>query len=136
MNTPATKVTTQWRISSVAAAPRTPQRWNEKAGPPAGCDKLPMKRTRSAERRPAMKKSNTCRQSSGRQRKSVAESVTIGMDLGDKMSRCCTLNSSGEVVVLEDTATTKQGMTQAFGTRKRSRIAMEVGTHSPWVSRL
>jgi len=58
------------------------------------------------------------------------------MDLGDKMSRCCTLNSSGEVVEEERVATTKQGMRQAFGTRKRSRIAMEVGTHSPWVSRL
>ena len=27
-------------------------------------------------------------------------------------------------------------MTQVFGSRKRCRIAMEVGTHSPWVSRL
>jgi transposase len=42
----------------------------------------------------------------------------------------------GEAVEERSVATTKQGLTQAFGARRRCRIALEVGTHSPWVSRL
>jgi hypothetical protein len=33
-------------------------------------------------------------------------------------------------------ATTKTGIVEAFGSLGRARIAIEVGTHSPWVSRL
>jgi transposase len=62
--------------------------------------------------------------------------ITIGMDLGDKSSRYCVLDGQGAVVEERSVATTKKGMTQAFGARKRCRIALEVGTHSPWVSRL
>ena len=32
--------------------------------------------------------------------------------------------------------TTKKAMTQVFATMKPCRVAIEVGTHSPWVSRL
>jgi transposase len=62
--------------------------------------------------------------------------MTIGMDLGDKTSRYCVLNGDGEVVREQSVATTKKAMLRVFGARKRCRIAMEVGTHSPWVSRL
>jgi transposase len=34
------------------------------------------------------------------------------------------------------TVTTKKAMAQAFGRIGQCRIAIEVGTHSPWVSRL
>ena len=83
-----------------------------------------------------MKKNNTCPQSSKGQKKAPSGPITIGMDLGDKTSRYCVLNSSGEVVQERSVATTKKGMTQAFSGMRRCRIAMEVGTHSPWVSRL
>ena len=63
------------------------------------------------------------------------KSITIGMDLGDKTSRYCVLEE-GEVVKESSVATTKKGLAQAFGARARCRIALEVGTHSPWVSRL
>jgi transposase len=46
------------------------------------------------------------------------------------------LNGTGEVVEEGKVATTKKGLVQAFGARPRCRIALEVGTHSPWVSRL
>ena len=62
--------------------------------------------------------------------------LTIGMDLGDKTSRYCVIDEQGEVLFERSTATTKKGMTQVFGALGRSRVAMEVGTHSPWVSRL
>lgn len=62
--------------------------------------------------------------------------LTIGMDLGDKTSRYCVLDEQGEVLFERSTATTKKGMAQAFGALGRCRLAIEVGTHSPWVSRL
>jgi len=61
---------------------------------------------------------------------------TVGIDLGDKTSQYQVLNKEGEVKTERGVATTKKGMTQVFACMGRSRIAMEVGTHSPWVSRL
>jgi transposase len=58
------------------------------------------------------------------------------MDLGDKTSRYCVLNEGGEITLERSLPTTKKGMLQAFGAMPRCRIAIEVGTHSPWVSRL
>jgi transposase len=68
--------------------------------------------------------------------KRAKQSVTIGMDLGDKTSRYCLLSDEGEVLREGQVATTKVGMTGTFGRIGRARIAIEVGTHSPWVSRL
>ena len=62
--------------------------------------------------------------------------LTIGIDLGDKTSRYCLLNNRGEVVKEASVGMSKKGLAQAFGTMKRCRIVLEVGTHSPWVSRL
>jgi transposase len=61
---------------------------------------------------------------------------TIGMDIGDKTSRYCVLGDSGKQLWEGSVATTKKAMMQKFGGMKRCRIAMEVGTHSPWLSRL
>lgn len=61
--------------------------------------------------------------------------VTIGMDLGDKTSRYCALNGEGEVLMEGACPTTKKGMAQVFGAMAHCRVAIEVGTHSPWVSR-
>ncbi len=61
---------------------------------------------------------------------------TIGLDLGDRWSHCCELNARGEKVQEGRVPTTKEGMRTLFGKRgKKARVAMEVGTHSPWVSR-
>src|SRR5438552_8165071 len=61
---------------------------------------------------------------------------TIGMDLGDKTSRYCVLGDSGKQLSEGSVATTKKAMMQKFAGMKGCRIAMEVGTHSPWLSRL
>jgi len=76
-----------------------------------------------------MKKDNTVKTGKKQER-------TIGMDLGDRSSRYCRLDSRGEVLVERSVATTKKGLRQVFGALARSRVAIEVGTHSPWVSRL
>lgn len=83
-----------------------------------------------------MKKSIITRQSPRQARKASQGPMTIGMDLGDKSSRYCVLNEQGELVGEGCVATTKKAMTEKFGGLGRCRMAMEVGTHSPWVSRL
>jgi transposase len=85
-----------------------------------------------------MKKRNSSPKSQTRAAKTkrTQERVTIGMDLGDKASRYCMLNNEGEVLREGQVPTTKAGMVEAFGSLGQTRIAIEVGTHSPWVSRL
>ena len=61
--------------------------------------------------------------------------LTIGLDLGDRTSCYCILDELGNVVLERSVPTTSNGMRQAFGRIPRSRIALETGTHSPWVSR-
>jgi len=61
--------------------------------------------------------------------------LTIGLDLGDRTSHYCVLNEAGEVVVESTLATTPKGIEEVFSSIPRSRIALETGTHSPWISR-
>src|SRR5690242_6322729 len=61
--------------------------------------------------------------------------LTVGIDLGDRSSRYCILDEQGEVLAEGSVATTKKGFAQVFGSKPRSRLALEVGTHFPWVSR-
>ncbi len=61
--------------------------------------------------------------------------LTIGLDLGDRTSRYCILNEAGEIILEQELPTTAKGIEQVFGKIARSRIALETGTHSPWISR-
>jgi transposase len=61
--------------------------------------------------------------------------LTIGLDLGDRTSHYCILNEAGDVVLEHGLSTTPKGIHQVFNRIPRSRIALETGTHSPWVSR-
>ena len=62
--------------------------------------------------------------------------LTIGLDLGDRSSSYCVLDEAGEVILEQKLPTTPEAMRQTFAKMPRSRVAMETGTHSPWVSRL
>jgi len=62
--------------------------------------------------------------------------LTIGLDLGDRFSCYCILDEVGKILREQKVPTTPEEMQQTFGRMVRSRIAMETGTHSPWVSRL
>ncbi len=64
------------------------------------------------------------------------EKLTIGRDLGDRSSWYCVLGEAGEVLLERKLATTPKAMKEIFGGMPRSRIALETGMHSPWVSRL
>jgi transposase len=61
--------------------------------------------------------------------------LTIGMDLGDRFTYYCVLDEAGEVMVEQKLPTTRQAMKQVFGGMPSSRVALETGAHSPWVSR-
>jgi transposase len=64
------------------------------------------------------------------------QKLTIGLDLGDRSSCYCVLDESGRIVMEQKVSSTPKALQAAFGTMPHSRIALEIGTHSPWISRL
>jgi transposase len=64
--------------------------------------------------------------------------VTAGLDLGDKYSYLCLLDTDGGEVIEEGRVrTTPEALRRRFASqRPPMRVAIEAGTHSPWVSRL
>src|SRR5437773_2996433 len=62
--------------------------------------------------------------------------LTIGLDLGDRSSWYCVLDEAGYIVMEQKVSTTPKALQAAFGAMPHSRIALETGMHSPWVSRL
>ena len=64
------------------------------------------------------------------------QKLTIGLDLGDRWSFYCVLDEAGNIIVEQKVPTTAEGMKQTFARIPRSLIALETGTHSPWISRL
>lgn len=60
-----------------------------------------------------------------------------GIDLGDTHTSVCVIDArSGEVLERAQVRTRVKALNAFFGTRERLLVALEVGTHSPWVSRL
>jgi predicted NBD/HSP70 family sugar kinase len=62
------------------------------------------------------------------------QKLTIGLDLGDRWSFYCVLDEAGEIILEQKVATTPEKMKQTFEKIPRSLIALETGTHSPWIS--
>ena len=60
----------------------------------------------------------------------------IGVDVGDRFSRVCILDSDGVPCKEERVRTSEVGFRQYFERLAPSQIALEAGTHSGWVSRL
>lgn len=63
--------------------------------------------------------------------------LTLGLDIGDRHTHFCFLASSEEEVSEEGRVRTTPKAIEAFlRSRERCRVVLEVGTHSPWLSRL
>jgi transposase len=62
--------------------------------------------------------------------------VTIGLDLGDRSSCWCALGMNAEVIARGEVISEKQPLEHFFSRIPKSLIALEVGSHSPWISRL
>jgi len=68
-------------------------------------------------------------------RMAAKQRLTVGLDLGDRSSRYCILNEAGGIASEDQLPTTKAGLDSIFAKMAPCRMALEVGTHSPWVSR-
>jgi transposase len=66
----------------------------------------------------------------------IAGKLTVGIDLGDKISRVCVLDQEGEIIEESSVKTTDGALRQRFAAMSSTRVAIEAGAHSPWVSRL
>ena len=64
------------------------------------------------------------------------QKLTIGLDLGDRNSWYCVVDEAGQIQLEQRVRTTAKALQEVFGTMPRSRIALEIGTHSPWISRM
>jgi len=62
--------------------------------------------------------------------------LTVGMDVGDKYCHLCILDEDAEIVEEGRVATTKVALTRRLSALEPSLVAIEVGTHSRWLSRL
>ena len=69
-------------------------------------------------------------------RKISQEKLTVGLDLGDRSSWYWVLDESGIVLLEQRVSTTVKALREVFGGMPRSRMALETGMHSPWVSRV
>jgi transposase len=68
--------------------------------------------------------------------RSKGQRLTVGLDLGDRFSHKVVLDEEGQVVEEGRVETTEEALGQRFAGCSPMRIALETGTHSPWVSRL
>jgi transposase len=62
--------------------------------------------------------------------------ITIGLDLGDRFSHYCMLNGEGDAIESGRIQSTEAALRRHFEGEPSMRIALECGTHSPWISRL
>ena len=69
-------------------------------------------------------------------RTEMATGQTIGIDVADTWSQICVVHASGAVVEEARVRTTTRPVQCRFATPTGSRAVLEVGTHSPWLSRL
>jgi transposase len=65
----------------------------------------------------------------------LAEGKFVGFDLSDRKGNLVALDAEGMVVEEALVPMTPTGIERCFGGRERCRVAIEAGTHSPWVSR-
>src|SRR5712671_7997596 len=89
---------------------------------------------KAQKRRPAMKKISTMQVFGNEIFKE--QKLTIGMDLGDRWSFYCVLDEAGKIILEQKVTMPPEVMKQTFSKIPQGLIALETGTHSPWVSRL
>ena len=70
-------------------------------------------------------------------RKHSKVEVAVGLDVSDKWTRVCGVAmDSGETLEEGRVRTREDALRERFGGGRRLRIALEVGPHSPWMSRV
>src|SRR5690348_17253105 len=69
-------------------------------------------------------------------RKNSPQKLTIGLDLGDRNSWYCVMDETGQIQLEQRGRTNAKALQEVFSAMPCSRVALETGTHSPWISRL
>jgi len=62
--------------------------------------------------------------------------LTVGLDVGDRNSWYCLVDEAGQIQREQRVHTSGKALQEVFGAMPRSRVALEIGMHSPWISRL
>ena len=66
----------------------------------------------------------------------IPSCATVGLDVGDRHSWFCVLDETGAVAVEGRIRTTAEALNEHFTRWARSRLVLEAGTSSAWISRL
>jgi transposase len=61
---------------------------------------------------------------------------TVGLDVSDRYTQVCGIDADGAVVLEERIRTTPAAVERWLASKPRLRVVLEVGTHSPWLSRV
>ena len=64
------------------------------------------------------------------------KNITIGMDLGDKNHLAVVLDDKGKEIEIKTIRNTELSLRNFFSGYQTATVAVEAGTHSPWISRL
>lgn len=67
--------------------------------------------------------------------KNIIPAITIGLDLGDKKHAICVLDAEGEIIDERSITNHRESLRRLSLKYPGARIAHEVGSHSPWISR-
>lgn len=62
--------------------------------------------------------------------------LTVGLDVGDDSCDACFVDAEGQVLEVSRIRTAPAALELRFTTIKSSRVVLETGKHSPWISRL
>src|SRR5487761_2514744 len=65
----------------------------------------------------------------------VVSGFTLGLDLGDRSHHVCVLDATGQIVREASLPNTRPALAQLLADFPRATVALEAGTHSPWISR-
>src|ERR1700685_2447447 len=65
----------------------------------------------------------------------VVSGFTLGLDLGDRQHHVCVLDAAGEIVREASLPNTRPALAQLLAEFPHATVALEAGTHSPWISR-
>ena len=65
----------------------------------------------------------------------LVSGFTLGLDLGDRSHHVCVLDAAGEIVREGALSNTRPALAKLLADFPRATVAMEAGTHSPWISR-
>jgi len=65
----------------------------------------------------------------------AASGFTLGLDLGDQRHFVCVLNATGQVIREGFLTNTRPALLKLLEDFPAATVAMEAGTHSPWISR-